>query len=90
MPKPNPQFMQSLVASLHYWQKKTKVLGPDKVQWLDSRRRNLFQAVQFGLSQPETWEATVQVLLQSFNFAEWRGYWQEWILVMQEALANAP
>lgn len=87
---PNPQFIRSIQAGLRYWQQKTETLGPEQVAWLDSRRQNLHQAVLFGLNQSETWEDTVQLLLQAFDFSEWRGYWPEWIPVFEQALAKAP
>lgn len=88
--KPNPQFIQSIQAGLRYWQQKTATLGPEQVHWLDQRRKNLHQAILFGLNQPETWEDTAQLLLQAFDFSEWRGYWSEWVPVFEQALANAP
>lgn len=88
--KPNPQFIKSIQAGLRYWQQKTATLGAEQVVWLDSRRQNLHQAVLFGLNQPETWEDTIQLLLQAFDFSEWRGYWPEWIPVFEQALAKAP
>ncbi len=88
--KPDPQFIQSIQAGLRYWQAKTETLGPEQVQWLDGRRQNLNRAIQFGLNQPETWQDTAQLLLQAFDFSEWRGYWPEWIPVLEQALAMSP
>ena len=88
--QPAPEFIESILRSLNYWQQQTKNLQPEQVKKLDKQRRNLNTAVQFGLSQPVTWEATATVLLQAFNFAEWRGYWGEWIPILQQALASAP
>ena len=88
--KTNPQFIQSIHAGLRYWQQKTQELGPDQVRWLDKRRRNLFQAVLFGLQTKETWEDTATVLLQTFDYVEWGGYGQEWIPVLEQALAYSP
>lgn len=86
----NPQFIESIQAGLKYWQRKTQEIETNQAHWLDRRRRNLFQAVIFGIQTEETWEATVEVLLQSFNFVEWGGYWQEWIPIIEQALASAP
>ena len=88
--QPAPEFIESILRSLKYWQQQTQNLQPEQVKKLDKQRRNMNTAVQFGLSQPETWEATATVLLQAFNFAEWRGYWGEWIPILQQALASAP
>jgi tetratricopeptide (TPR) repeat protein len=86
----NPQFIESIHAGLQYWQQKTREMEPGQIQWLDRRRRNLFQAVLFGLQTRKTWQATITVLLQSFNFVEWGGYGQEWIPILEQALASAP
>ncbi len=86
----NPQFIQSIHNGLKYWQKKTSEIESNQVQWLNRQRRNLFQAVSFGIQTEETWEATVTVLLQSFDFVEWGGYWQAWIPILEQALASAP
>ncbi len=88
--KTNPQFIQSIQSGLRYWQKKTKAMGPTQLQWLDTRRHNLHQAIIFGLNQPETWEDTAKLLLQTFDFSEWHSYWQEWVSVFEQALTNAP
>ena len=86
----SPQFIQSIQAGLRYWLQKTETLGPEQVRWLDQRRKNLHQAVLFGLNQPATWKDTARLLLQTFDFTEWRGYWMEWIPVFEQALAVAP
>ena len=88
--QPDSEFIKSILASLKYWQQQTQNLQPDQVKKLDTKRRNLHTAVEFGLGQPETWEDTARVLLQAFNFAEWRGYRQEWVATLQQALAKAP
>lgn len=88
--QPNSQFIQSIQAGLRYWQKKTQKLGAEDVRWLDSRRQNFFRAIEFGLNQPETWNDTAVLLLQTFDFGETQGYWSEWIPIVEQALANAP
>jgi len=58
--------------------------------WLDGQRFNLNEAVVQGLRYPETWQDTALLLLQTFDYSEWRGYWHEWTAVFEQALAAAP
>ncbi|MCC6607265.1 MAG: tetratricopeptide repeat protein [Anaerolineae bacterium] len=88
--KPDPDFIQSIRAGLRYWQKKTETMQAGQAMWLDGQRFNLNEAVVQGLRYPETWQDTALLLLQTFDFSEWRGYWQEWTAVFEQALAAAP
>lgn len=87
---PDPDFIQSIRAGLRYWQKKTESMQAGQAMWLDGQRFNLNEAVVQGLRYPETWQDTALLLLQTFDFSEWRGYWQEWTAVFEQALAAAP
>ncbi len=86
----DPDFIQSLQASRTFWQKETGDLTPEQLARLDGRKRNLFRAVQMGLLWERTWRDTAVVALQSFDFLEWRGLWQEWIPVLEKAIGDAP
>jgi len=86
----DPDFINSLQASLAFWQKETGDLTPEQLARLDRRKRNLFRAVKMGLLWEETWRDTAVVAWQSFDFLEWRGLWQEWIPVLEKAIADAP
>ncbi len=88
--KTDPNFIQSIRAGLRYWQKKTESMEAGQAMWLDGQRFNLNEAVVQGLRYPETWQDTALLLLQTFDFSEWRGYWQEWTAVFEQALAAAP
>ncbi|MBK8902377.1 MAG: tetratricopeptide repeat protein [Anaerolineaceae bacterium] len=88
--KTDPNFIQSIRAGLRYWQKKTESMQAGQAMWLDGQRFNLNEAVVQGLRYPETWQDTALLLLQTFDFSEWRGYWQEWTAVFEQALAAAP
>jgi len=86
----DPDFIQSLQASLHFWRRETADLTPEQLSRLDERKRNLFRAVKMGLLWPGTWRDTAVVALQSFDFLEWCGLWQEWIPILEKAAADAP
>ncbi|NKQ36203.1 MAG: tetratricopeptide repeat protein [Chloroflexi bacterium] len=86
----DPDFINSLQASLAFWQKETGDLTPEQLARLDERKRNLFRAVKMGLLWEETWQDTAVVAWQSFDFVEWRGLWQEWIPVLEKAIGDAP
>lgn len=87
---PDPNFIQSIRAGLRYWQKKTETMQAGQAMWLDGQRFNLNEAVVQGLRYPETWQDTALLLLQTFDYSEWRGYWHEWTAVFEQALASAP
>lgn len=87
---PDPDFIQSIRAGLRYWQKKTETMQAGQAMWLDGQRFNLNEAVVQGLRYAETWQDTALLLLQTFDFSEWRGYWHEWTAVFEQALASAP
>ncbi|MCB8979268.1 MAG: tetratricopeptide repeat protein [Ardenticatenaceae bacterium] len=88
--EPDPDFIKSIRAGLGYWQKKTETMQAGQAMWLDGQRFNLNEAVVQGLRYPETWQDTAMLLLQTFDFSEWRGYWYEWTAVFEQALAAAP
>ena len=88
--EPDPDFIKSIRAGLGYWQKKTETMQAGQAMWLDGQRFNLNEAVVQGLRYPETWQDTATLLLQTFDFSEWRGYWYEWTAVFEQALAAAP
>ncbi len=88
--EPDPDYIRSIRAGLRYWQKKTETMQAGQAMWLDGQRFNLNEAVVQGLRYPETWQDTALLLLQTFDFSEWRGYWHEWTAVFEQALAAAP
>jgi tetratricopeptide (TPR) repeat protein len=85
-PTPSPQFVQSTEAAVAYWRKRTQKMDESTIHWLDTERQNLFQAVVFGLALPQTWRSTADVALQAFDLVERRGYWEEWIPVLEQAV----
>lgn len=87
-PSPSSQFIRSTQAAISYWHKRTQELDDKAIHQLDADRQNLFQAVQFGLALPQTWHNTAEVALQAFDLVQRRGYWQEWIPVLEQAAAS--
>ncbi len=86
---PDPQFIENIIAGLAYWQAQTAELDDRAISQLDAERQNLYRIVQYGLELPQTWRDTAVVILQSFNFVERRGYWREWIPVLEKAIAES-
>ncbi|MGB5060903.1 MAG: tetratricopeptide repeat protein [Candidatus Promineifilaceae bacterium] len=86
----NPQFTAGLTAVVAYWQEQTISNTDDAVAALDTRRQNLYRAVVYGLKLEQTRRETAVVILQAFHLAERRGYWHEWIPLLQNAAAACP
>jgi tetratricopeptide (TPR) repeat protein len=53
---------------------------------LDKEHHNILRAAQFGLELPETRRVSIDLMLQIFTLIERRGYWRQWIPVMEFAL----
>lgn len=87
---PSPQFIRSTQAAISYWHKRTQELDDKAIHQLDADRHNLFQAVQFGLALPQTWHNTAEVVLQLFYLVQRRGYWQEGMVLLEQAVAVCP
>lgn len=83
------EFAQLIKTNIIFWQKQTNNLQ-DHVLWqLDQERTNLFQAVTYGLSLPQTGSITADLVWQLFKLIERRGYWQEWLPILEKALPFA-
>lgn len=83
---PLPQFVQSIQALLRYWRQYTLDLDGSRLEKLDNERQNLYRVVQFGLKRIEAWPDVAWVALQSIRLIEQRGYWREWIPILDEAI----
>jgi tetratricopeptide (TPR) repeat protein len=86
----SPQFIASLTNALTYWQRQTQNLDDTGIIEIDPERHNLHQVVVWGLDLRQTWELAAGVALQAFSLAERRGYWQEWLEVLNRALFKCP
>jgi tetratricopeptide (TPR) repeat protein len=87
--QPPPEFVDQIAAALSYWQQAAGS-GTHGVAELDRERHNLFRAVHFGLALPQTQVASAEVALHLFPLVESRGYWPEWIPILEKALAVCP
>jgi len=86
----SPQFIASLTNALTYWQRLTQNLDDTGIIEIDPERQNLHEVVTIGLDLPQTWELAAGVALQIFYLVERRGYWQEWLEVLNKALVYCP
>jgi tetratricopeptide (TPR) repeat protein len=85
--QPSPEFIGGIGAALAYWQRQ---VGTEGVAELDRERHNLYRAVRFGLALPQTQLASAEVALHAFPLILSRGYGQEWLPVLEEALRVCP
>jgi tetratricopeptide (TPR) repeat protein len=84
----HPQFTASIAAGLAHWQNETVENTDAVLIRLDAQRHNLARLISYGLKLAQTQRAAAMVALQSFYLAERRGYWQEWIAMLQNAAAS--
>lgn len=84
----HPQFVQSIQAGLRYWQTQMEDNSDEAIRRLDAECNNLYRLVQFGQRLPEMWRDTAVVALQAFYLVERRGYWPEWIPILEQAVAH--
>ncbi len=85
---PDPQFVNYIKAGLQYWQEQTEDNSEDTIHRLDADRQNLYRLVQYGQKLPETQHGTAMVALQAFYLIERKGYWMEWIPILEQAAAQ--
>lgn len=88
--EPSPHFIHILRITLGYWQRLTADLDDALIITIDPDRRNLREAIDMGLSFPQTCVLAGEVAWQSFFLAERRGYWSEWISFFERALRQCP
>ena len=84
----SPLFIQTMNAAVGYWRGQTAGLDDARIGWLDRERQNLYRVVAFGLQRLETWPAAAEVALQAFDLVERRGYGQQWIPILETAVAR--
>jgi tetratricopeptide (TPR) repeat protein len=72
---------------LAYWRRVTEAIDSEAVVLLDAERQNLMRAVEIGLRYESTWLETAEILHLAFPFIEQRGYWQEWLPLLERGLA---
>jgi tetratricopeptide (TPR) repeat protein len=82
----SPHFIRVLTASLAYWQRLTVELDDAGIIQIDPDRRNIYRAIDMGLSLAQTCSLAAAVALQTFFLAERRAYWQAWGGLFERAL----
>jgi tetratricopeptide (TPR) repeat protein len=88
--KPSRPFRQSIAANIQYWKGRTMRLDDQLIQALAGEKQNLYRAAEFGIHVGETWSDATKLILQCFYFVERRGFWNEWIPLLQDTLARYP
>jgi tetratricopeptide (TPR) repeat protein len=88
--QPDPIFVRQIKAALRYWQTETKQMDDEALLGVDGERQHLYRAVEYGLVLRETWLDTAVVVHQSYPLIERRGYWREWMRVLEKMIASCP
>ncbi|HRQ40115.1 MAG TPA: tetratricopeptide repeat protein [Chloroflexota bacterium] len=86
--KPHPQFVRGIQAGLRYWQVETQDESDAAIRRLDAERHNLYRLVQYGRAVPDLWPDTAVLARNAFYLVERRGYWSEWIPVLEQAVTQ--
>lgn len=87
---PQEQFRQSIRAGLAFWEQRTLDESAEVIEMVDRQRENLFRLVRFGLTLPDCRERAARVALQTFDLVEQRGYWHNFIEILDEAFRKIP
>lgn len=88
MPPPDPDYIGTIAASVKFWRAKATGHTEKSIIRLDRDRQNLYRLVKEGMRLPETAPQTIQLCLDLFDLVERRGYWPEWIPILQKAIAT--
>ena len=86
---PSPPFIRSITANIAYWQQRTHNLTDATITTIERDRQNLYRAIEFGAQLADTWQETAVLTLQCFPFIEQRGYWHEWIPLLEQLQATS-
>jgi tetratricopeptide (TPR) repeat protein len=86
-------YIQAIHNGLHYWRQQAGDLDDAAVAALDRDRFNLHQLLEEGLRLEATQLPTAALMAHLGHFIETRGYWEEWLPLLERAIAacaNAP
>ncbi len=86
----SPQFIRRVGANVRYWKTAASQTTDRTLAELDTDRQNLCRAVQYGLQIPETALGTAELVSQLFELSERRGYWAEWMPLLEQAIDVCP
>jgi len=81
---PSADFAESIAANIAYWQTRLREPNDDEIKAVDLDRINLYRAIEFGMGLPVTWHETANLVVQCFPFIVQRGYYRDWIPVLEK------
>jgi tetratricopeptide (TPR) repeat protein len=84
---PSQKFTESIAANIAYWHVRMDNPGDEGLKAIDRDRNNLYRAVEFGMGFPATWHAATRLVVESFSFIVQRGYYRDWIPVMENCVS---
>ncbi len=80
---PSAKFAESIAANITYWQTRLREPSDEEIKAIDLDRTNLYRAIEFGMGLPAAWQATANLVVQCFPFIVHRGYYRDWIPVLE-------
>jgi tetratricopeptide (TPR) repeat protein len=81
---PSAKFAESIAANIAFWQTRLREPNDDEIKAVDLDRINLYRAIEFGMGLPVTWHETANLVVQCFPFIVQRGYYRDWIPVLEK------
>ena len=85
---PSEQFKRSVALNLEFWLGQAEKIDDFVIHDLDQEHFNIMRAVQFGMDLEETFPASINLIVFIFPLIERRGYWRQWIPMMEMALGK--
>ena len=80
-------YIRSIHNGLRYWQEKAGNLDDEAIAQLNAKRVTLYHILKEGLRLQETQLATVSLMVKLGHFIQTRGYWEEWLPLLEQAIA---
>jgi len=80
-------YTQAIHNGLRYWQKQAGDLDDAAIAALDKDRLNLHHFLEEGLRLEATQQPTAELMVKLGHFMETRGYWEEWLPLLERAIA---
>jgi tetratricopeptide (TPR) repeat protein len=80
-------YTQAIHNGLNYWQRLAGNLDDEAIAALDNGRFNLHQLLEEGLRLEATQLPTAELMARLGHFIETRGYWEEWLPLLERAIA---
>jgi tetratricopeptide (TPR) repeat protein len=80
-------YIHLILTGLRYWQTQAGNLDDAAIAALDKGRLNLHQILEEGLRLEATQLPTAELMIRLGHFIETRGYWEEWLPLLERAVA---